>query len=106
MNGVSNDMSTELPAYDEGLAFSIMNALSGASEDKKVTKVEDEDAGSDCSSQYCDDERHQVDVVCDDDDCLEPVCESEEQFQSFVGAFLVFVDLADGLYSSRIAATI
>ncbi|TIC21032.1 hypothetical protein E3Q13_00212 [Wallemia mellicola] len=79
MNGLSNGMSTELPVYDEGLALSIMNALS----DNKSLKNED-DQGSECSSQYCDDEQHQVDVVCDDDNCVEPVCESEEQFQSFV----------------------
>ncbi|TIA83560.1 hypothetical protein E3P98_00758 [Wallemia ichthyophaga] len=80
MNGLSEEISTELPAYDEGLAFSIMNALSeGAGKEDK-----EEDGRSDCSSEYCDDEMHKVDVVCDDDDCIEPVCESEEQFQSFL----------------------
>ena len=85
MNGLSSEMSAGLPAYDEYLALSIMNGLPATETNKVENGDKDaDDAASDCSSQYCDDDRHKVDVICDDDDCIEPVCDSEEQFHSFV----------------------
>ena len=89
--------STNLPQYDENLAFSIMlNCLNGSANtgnsninhDKKEV---DDDAASDCSSNYCQDENHQINIICDDNDCVEPICESEEQFNSFVSFIFKYI---------------